>query len=657
MSKGNGRKFKIEHWQWISAILVVFDFLAICGSYFFALLLRFDLHYSSIPENYLTWHKYIIIPYALICILVFVIVHYYRMIWNHFSIRAALKGIFALGIDLVVMVAGSILVGYRMPISYYVFGIFFQAFFTIGIRVAYRFVLFIKDTRRQRKLDAKHVMVIGAGSAGLMILKNITMAQEVNEVVKCFIDDNPNKADRFVSDIPVFGNRTKIFEAVEKYGIKKIYFAIPSATPAEKRELLNICKETGCELRTVKALDELADAANIGESDIREVSIEDLLGREPVSVDLGSIGEMLSGKVVLITGGGGSIGSELARQVASYSPRQLILFDIYENGVYDVQLELKKKNPELNLLVLIGSVRDSRKMLQVFKEYRPDFVYHAAAHKHVPLMEDSPCEAIKNNSLGTYKTAFAAAVYGAEKFVLISTDKAVNPTNIMGASKRICEMIVQTMDRLIRENKADTIPLPFASHEIEKGAIEDIKAGLKNAHTSFLAVRFGNVLGSNGSVVPLFKRQISEGGPVTVTHPDIIRYFMTIPEAVNLVLQTSVYAFGGDICVLDMGEPVKIDDLARNLIRLSGFEPDKDIKIEYTGLRPGEKLFEERLMDEEGLRPTKNKLISVAMPIKFDEYSFFGELEKLSDKLYGNETEVRNEVARIVPTYKVTPNK
>ena len=435
--------------------------------------------------------------------------------------------------------------------------------------------------------------------------------------------------------------------------------AIPSATAEEKRDILNICKETGCEMKILPGIYQLVNG-EVSISKMKSVAVEDLLGRDPIKVNMEEIFNALRNKTILVTGGGGYIGSELCRQIAAHGPKRLIIFDIYENNAYDIEQELRRKYPKLDLVVLIGSVRDSRRINSVFAEYRPDVVYHAAAHKHVPLMETSPCEAIKNNVLGTYKTASAALQSGCEKFVLISTDKAVNPTNIMGASKRLCEMVIQTMDRLSKQGKPIVLP-DLNGHD--EGADYDMVAATreqfgeykegKRKATDFVAVRFGNVLGSDGSVIPLFKKQIEAGGPVTVTHPDIIRYFMTIPEAVSLVLQAGTYAKGGEIFVLDMGAPVKIDTLARNLIKLSGYKPDVDISVVYTGLRPGEKLYEEKLMAEEGMKTTPNKLIHIGSPIPFDLEKFLGDLEDLAKASYGNREDICDLVQSVVPTYKL----
>ena len=540
----------------------------------------------------------------------------------------------------------------RMPISYYVFGMFIQFILILAIRFAYRFVLLERSKRERatQKAMASRVMLIGAGAAGQMILRDIHNAKEVNEWVCCIIDDNHNKWGRYIDGIPIVGGREDILLNVEKYKIEKIYVALPSASAEQRRDILDICKETGCELKNLPGMFQFVTGA-IKASAMQDVKIEDLLGRETVKVQMDEIYDFVSGKVILVTGGGGSIGSELCRQIAKHNPKQLIVFDIYENNAHAIGLELRDKNPELNLEVLIGSVRDSKRLNQVFEKYRPEVVYHAAAHKHVPLMEDSPCESIKNNAIGTYKTAYAAMVYGCKRFVLISTDKAVNPTNIMGASKRICEMIIQSFDKKVREGKAHQIA-PLHVHIEEEGG--SLNAATESPMTEFVAVRFGNVLGSNGSVIPRFKEQIAKGGPVTVTHPDVIRYFMTIPEAASLVLQAGTYANGGEIFVLDMGLPVKIDTLARNLIRLSGLKPDVDIKISYTGLRKGEKLYEETLMSEEGLRTTPNQLIHIGCPIPFDEDLFLHQLPTLMEAAYdGKDGNIRQLVAQLVPTYKI----
>lgn len=645
MSKGSKRKF--EHWQVVRLLLMVYDFAAVIVSFGIALWLRFDCKVTSVEPQYLTTYTKTIIIYALFCLVVFWFLRLYKSIWRFASYSELLRVILATVVTGVIYTGSLLVFNLHMPVSYYVIGITVQFIATLGIRFFYRFVLLLRG-RTNNEVQKKNVMIIGAGSAGQMLFRDIKHAKETNETVACFIDDNPNKWDRYIDDVPVFGSRDHILEAVDKFNIEKIYVAVPSANPQDKRDILRVCNETSCELMNLPGMYQLY-TGQVSVSKMKKVQIEDLLGRDPIKPNMDEVFAYVRNKVVLITGVG-SIGSELARQIASHNPKQLILFDVYENNAYDIQLELRKKYPNLDLVTLIGSVRDSRKMFDLFKKYRPQIVYHAAAHKHVPLMEDSPCESIKNNAMGTYKTAYAAMVHGCEKFVLISTDKAVNPTNIMGASKRLCEMIIQAFAAKIKEGKAYEIPQLF-THEEDIVEKTEIKEALKTTQTEFVAVRFGNVLGSNGSVIPIFKRQIEAGGPVTVTHPDIIRYFMTIPEAVNLVLLAGTYAHGGEIFVLDMGEPVKITTLARNLIRLSGYTPDVDIKLEFTGLRPGEKLYEEKLMAEEGLKKTKNDLIYIGCPIPFDINEFLDELDGLLDAAYRNEDDMKERVQKIVSTY------
>ena len=645
MSKGSKRKF--EHWQVVRLLLMVYDFAAVIVSFGIALWLRFDCKVTSVEPQYLTTYTKTIIIYALFCLVVFWFLRLYKSIWRFASYSELMRVILATVVTGVIYTGSLLAFNLHMPVSYYVIGITVQFIATLGIRFFYRFVLLLRG-RTNNEVQKKNVMIIGAGSAGQMLFRDIKHAKETNETVACFIDDNPNKWDRYIDNVPVFGSRDHILEAVDKFNIEKIYVAVPSANPQDKRDILRVCNETSCELMNLPGMYQLY-TGQVSVSKMKKVQIEDLLGRDPIKPNMDEVFAYVRNKVVLITGVG-SIGSELARQIASHNPKQLILFDVYENNAYDIQLELRKKYPNLDLVTLIGSVRDSRKMFDLFKKYRPQIVYHAAAHKHVPLMEDSPCESIKNNAMGTYKTAYAAMVHGCEKFVLISTDKAVNPTNIMGASKRLCEMIIQAFAAKIKEGKAYEIPQLF-THERDMIEKPEIKEALKTTTTEFVAVRFGNVLVSNGSVIPIFKRQIEAGGPVTVTHPDIIRYFMTIPEAVSLVLLAGTYAHGGEIFVLDMGEPVKITTLARNLIRLSGYTPDVDIKLEFTGLRPGEKLYEEKLMAEEGLKKTKNDLIHIGCPIPFDINEFLGELDGLLDAAYRNEDDMKERVQKIVSTY------
>ena len=648
---GRGTR-RLEHWQLIALLLMVYDFAAVNLSYFLALWFRFDCKYSAIKKTFLmAWRQFIPI-YSIFVLVTFYLIGLYRSIWRFAGFEELIKIVKASIVTMLFHTVFITVLYTRMPLSYYIIGAGIQFMAVMAIRFSYRFYLRLVNSRHHNfsGVPGKNVMLIGAGSSGQMILRDITKAKEVQDRVVCIIDDNPNKWNRTMEGVPVVGGRDEILSSVEKYKVDKIYLAIPSATAEQKRDILNICSQTDCELKQLPGMYQFL-VGEIAVSKMKDVSVEDLLGREPIRADLREVYEYINGKTVLVTGGGGSIGSELCRQIAGHNPRRLIIFDVYENNAYNIQLELKKKYPKLDLVTLIGSVRDSRKMYDVFEEYRPQIVYHAAAHKHVPLMEDSPCEAIKNNAIGTYKTAYAAMVHGCERFVLISTDKAVNPTNIMGASKRLCEMIIQSFDRKIKEGKANEIPQLF-THEGTEDADKDGSGTVyQNIRTEFVAVRFGNVLGSNGSVIPIFKRQIENGGPVTVTHPDIIRYFMTIPEAVSLVMLAGTYAHGGEIFVLDMGSPVKIADLARNMIRLSGYKPDVDIKIEYTGLRPGEKLYEEKLMSEEGLKKTDNDMIHIGSPIPFDEDAFMQQLDKLMQYAYSNRSDIRQYVEEMVSTY------
>ena len=633
----------------LTGVLMLYDIVAVNLAYFLALWIRFDCKFSSIDERYLQNYIHFTAIYTVFCLGVFWALHLYKSIWRYASFTELMRVLTSSFLTAVFHAAAITLLFGRMPASYYLFGALIQFLLIIGVRFSYRFIL-LERSRRSISRSADPTMLIGAGSAGQMILRDIIRAKETDLDVKCIIDDNPNKRNRYLEGVPIVGGREDILVSVEKYRIKKILVAIPSASAEDQREILNICNETGCELKMLPGIYQLVNG-EISVDKMRDVAVEDLLGREPIQVNMSEIFRAISGKTILVTGGGGSIGSELCRQIAAHAPKQLVIFDIYENNAYDIEQELREKYPRLNLVVLIGSVRDSRRIAHVFEKYKPEIVYHAAAHKHVPLMEVSPCESIKNNVIGTYKTAYAAMSNGCKRFVLISTDKAVNPTNIMGASKRLCEMVVQSFDRMVKEGRADQIPQLFV-HAEDIGKVSDPVAVGKPC-TEFVAVRFGNVLGSNGSVIPLFKKQIAHGGPVTVTHPDIIRYFMTIPEAVSLVLQAGTYAKGGEIFVLDMGAPVKIDTLARNLIKLSGFKPDVDIKVEYTGLRPGEKLFEEKLMAEEGLRTTPNHLIHIGNPIPFNVTHFLRQLENLMEVSYANdEANIRLLVEDMVPTYQ-----
>ncbi len=644
-----GRR-RLKHWMIVAFFLMLCDFISIHFSYALALWVRFDCVYSKIPREYLDPFRRFITLYAIGAIILLLFLKMYRSMWRYASYRELVRITFGSVTASVLYIIVLSAVHAGMPLSYYLWGSVVQLILLSTPRFSYRLLLFFRSGLSRTADPAGRVMIIGAGQAGQMILRDLISSKELNDKAVCFIDDNPNKWGRYIEGVPIAGGRDDILSAVEKYRVSKIFLAIPSASAEDKRDIISICNETDCELKQLPGIYQLV-LGQVTVSAMRDVAIEDLLGREPIKADLSEVFEYINGKTVLVTGGGGSIGSELCRQIAAHDPKQLVILDIYENSVYSVQLELQAKYPELDLVTLIGSVRDSRRMYEIFDEYRPQIVYHAAAHKHVPLMEDSPCEAIKNNAIGTYKTAYAAMAHGCERFVLISTDKAVNPTNIMGASKRICEMVIQSFDAKIKAGKASEIPRLFTHYGAEGPGEARSPKLPENVRTEFVAVRFGNVLGSNGSVIPIFKKQIENGGPVTVTHPDIIRYFMTIPEAVSLVMLAGTYAHGGEIFVLDMGSPVRIDSLARNLIRLCGYKPDKDIKIVYTGLRPGEKLYEEKLMAEEGLRKTANDLIHIGCPIPFDNDEFLGQLEELMTAAYGNEKDIRELVEAMVSTY------
>jgi len=580
---------------------------------------------------YLTGSKIAFFSYLIYPIIVLVILYIfkiYNILWQYSGVYELLRIITGSFLSICVLfITQRAVFAANYGVSLYVLVFFFTCTLIYVQRLLLKYIAVNAKISADKDIESKkagfmsgNIMLIGAGSAGETIIYEMTHEKEYrNCKIKCIIDDNPYKHGQYIAGIKVVGDRNMIFDAVEKYNISVIIFAIPNCDIDEKKKILNICQKTNCKLKIVPSICKMYDPSDELSSSIRPVEIEDLLGRDPIEVTSNTNLDYVKDKVVLVTGGGGTIGSELCRQISAHSPKQLIIFDIYENSAYEIQNELKHNFPDLDLVTLIGSVRDSNRLDYLFRTYRPQIVYHAAAHKHVPLMEDSPNETIKNNVFGTLKTANCADAYGTEKFVLISTDKAVNPTNIMGASKRICEMIIQTCN--------------------------------KHSKTEYVAVRFGNVLGSNGSVIPLFKNQILHGGPVTVTDPNIIRYFMTIPEAVSLVLQAGANAKGGEIFVLDMGEPVKILDLAENLIKLSGFTPYKDIKIEFTGLRPGEKLYEELLMSEEGLTATENSLIHIGKPIEIDEEVFFKTLDEMKAVMYNENVDVRELIKRIVPTY------
>ena len=647
-------------WTWVQkAFLIAFlDGLIILAAYLMALLLRFDFIFSRIPREYVEGYIWSMPYWIAITIVVFYGCRLYHSVWRLASISELQMSIVAYVILIPAYAFGTLFMKLQMPRSYYFMGYVLSFLLTTGLRFSFRFLRFYVRRREGEDEGQDRIMVIGGGSAGQAVIKELTGSRGNLARVCCVIDDNPNKWGRMLEGIPIVGDRNDILEAVEKYRINRIIYAIPATTGKNRKDILNICKETSCRLQTVPSVAQLVNG-EVKVTRLRDVEITDLLGRAQVKVNNSEIFKVLKDKVVMVTGGGGSIGSELCRQIAGAGPRTLIIFDIYENNAYAIQQELKKKYPGLHLETLIGSVRNTNRVNSIIEKYRPDVIYHAAAHKHVPLMEDSPNEAIKNNVMGTYKTAHAALKNGCQRFVLISTDKAVNPTNIMGASKRLCEMVIQTMDKISRTGREDLLPLLGSHYEDSEEALAEVAATCENPEangerkyrTEFVAVRFGNVLGSNGSVIPLFKKQIAKGGPVTVTHPDIIRYFMTIPEAVSLVLQAGTYAKGGEIFVLDMGAPVKIDTLARNLIKMSGMTPDVDIKVEYTGLRPGEKLYEEKLMAEEGLTKTDNDLIHIGKPIPFDTDEFLHQLENLAVVAYGNDPDIRSYVEEIVPTY------
>lgn len=609
-------------------LLVLWDIACISLCSFAALFIRYEMNWGRFirsgitddyPKGYITTLQEMILVNTLVTLIIFMLFRLYNSSWRYASLREVLNIVMACGLSTVVHFLTVFGTYRKLPRSYFIIYLLLLFIMTLGVRFSYRIVRLLYS-ENVHGVGMRNTMVIGGGESGNMVIRELKMSKKLDSNICCIIDDNKAKQNTFINGVKVIGGREQILDAARYYCINEIIVAMPSASKKEVKEILEICQQTGAELKILPGIYQFVTGEAAVEK-LRPVQIEDLLGREPVETNLASVMSYVKNKVILVTGGGGSIGSELCRQIAANKPKMLIIFDIYENNAYDIQQELKAKYPHMHLEVLIGSVRNTSRVDHVFAKYRPDIVYHAAAHKHVPLMEDSPNEAVKNNVFGTYKTALAADKYGTRKFVLISTDKAVNPTNIMGASKRMCEMIVQGLNR--------------------------------HSSTDFVAVRFGNVLGSNGSVIPLFKKQIEAGGPVTVTDKRIIRYFMTIQEAVSLVLQAGAFAKGGEIFVLDMGEPVKIDDLARNLIKLSGYVPDEDIRIEYTGLRPGEKLYEEMLMDEEGLTATDNRRIHIGRPIEFDENTFFDQLEKLYTAADSETPNIRALVAEFVPTYTI----
>ena len=601
-----------------TALLVAVDIAFVNLAVFLALYMRVEFKHGMFVDSPFLSNLARYAPiHTIVAIGVFRLFKMYSSMWQFASVDDVMRIAGASLCTVLLHVFGMFLCGFSMPRSLPAINFVLLFLLTCVSRLSPRVVRNLLK-RAKGRTNLRRTMLIGAGEAGSTILNEFQTSIHSRNNVVCIIDDDPSKVGQYLHGVRIVGTREAIPECARRYAVDDIVLAIPTASNRSKRELLTLCQKTGCHIKTLPALYQLANG-DVSIQQIRNVQVEDLLGRDSVNVDLSHIDRYVRGKVVLVTGGGGSIGSELCRQLVRYQPKQLIIFDIYENNAYEIQQELRRNVPDFEPVVLIGSVRDRDRVNSVFETYHPDLVYHAAAHKHVPLMEDSPNEAIKNNVFGTLNVAQAADRYGASRFILVSTDKAVRPTNVMGASKRICEMIIQMMDQ--------------------------------HSETGFVAVRFGNVLGSNGSVIPLFKEQIEKGGPVTVTHKDIIRYFMTIPEAVSLILQAGAYAAGGEIFVLDMGDPVRIDDLARNMIRLSGFEPDVDIEVVYTGLRPGEKLYEELLLDEEGLEKTKNELIYIGHPIEFDETAFREGLESLREEAADNSDHIREAIKRMVPEY------
>ena len=599
--------------------LVITDIILINGSVFLSLIMRFEINIASVPEEYIQKYIVNVIPFTIVTLIIFWCFRMYHSLWQYASIAELYKIVEACVVAELAHLCVTSFMGWMLPRScYFTSGVFLIVAMSAS-RFMYRLLRQLINEYRHTSEQVK-IMIIGAGEATSVLMREISNSRYLdNSKVVCIIDDDLGKVGKYIRGVKIVGTRDHIKEYARYYDIDEIIFAIPSASTKDKREILNICKETSCNLKILPGVYQMVDG-EINIKDLRNVDVLDLLGRDPVKVDIESIMGYVKDKTVLVTGGGGSIGSELCRQLVSHKPKCLVIFDIYENNAYDIQQELKIKYPDANVVTLIGSIRNTSRLESVFEQYKPDIVYHAAAHKHVPLMEVSPNEAIKNNVVGTWNVAKMADKYGVKKFVMISTDKAVNPTNVMGATKRICEMIIQSFN--------------------------------EKSKTDFVAVRFGNVLGSNGSVIPLFKRQIEAGGPVTVTHPDIIRYFMTIPEAVSLVLQAGAYANGGEIFILDMGEPVKIDDLAKNLIRLSGYTLGVDMEIKYTGLRPGEKLYEELLMNEEGMQDTDNKLIHIGRPIEFDKEHFYEKLEELKEMAYAEDSaDIRKKIMEVVDTY------
>lgn len=641
-------------------ILLAFDIIIINLAYFLALFLRFDASLIQIPRIYIKAFENYALINTVITIAIYSAFKLYRIILEYASYTELIKITQAVALSLLVHIFGISIMFQRMPLSYFVYGFLIQYTFTVGIRFANKMFIQGKYNLLDKNPEFKKAIIIGAGSAGQTIKEDINKSnRQENTSIKvvAFIDDNPEKKGQYIDGTIIYGGRDSIKELVNKEDIDLILVALPSAQENQKREILQICNETNCEVKVLPGIYQLV-SGSISMSGMKDVQIEDLLGRDPVKIFSNETFDYLNDKVVLVTGGGGSIGSELCRQIAQYGPKLLIIFDIYENNAYEIEQELKRNNKDLKFITLIGSVRDYARVKKVFETYKPEIIFHAAAHKHVPLMEVSPVEAIKNNVRGTYIVALLSLIYDAKRFVLISTDKAVNPTSVMGATKRVCEKIIQGIND-IRANKEYEKLAKVTINDGDRIITINPKDYLqeKNPKTEFVAVRFGNVLGSNGSVIPLFKEQIASGGPVTVTHPEIIRYFMTIKEAVKLVLQAGSMAQGGEIFVLDMGEPVKIDYLARQLIKLSGYKPDIDMPIVYTGLRPGEKLYEERLMDEELLSDTKVEGISVGRPLEFSREEFFQKLDKVINQENIDELDIVVTINNLISTFIGKGNK
>lgn len=635
-------------------ILVFFDVLILNLSYFLALFLRFDLQFLDIPVHYLDSFTNFAIINTVLTIAIYSYFRMYKMILEYASYNELILITEGVIVSTIIHMILINILFERMLISYFIFGFLAQYTGTVALRFSKKMIIQNKYNKIKKNRNFKRAIIIGAGSAGQTIKEDINKSnREKNTQIRVinFIDDDANKKGKYIDNTEILGGREIISKIVQEKDIDIILVAIPSAKEKDRKEILNICNSTGVETKVLPGIYQLV-SGDISVSKMKDVEIEDLLGREPVKLFDNKSYDYLKDQVVLVTGGGGSIGSELCRQIAQYSPKLLIIFDIYENNAYEIEQELKRNYADLKFITLIGSVRDYKRVRKIFEEYKPQIVFHAAAHKHVPLMEQSPIEAIKNNVRGTYIVALLSLVYNTKRFVLISTDKAVNPTSVMGATKRACEKIIQGLND-IRINKSYKLLPELEVRDGKETIIIKPEELLKeNKNTEFVAVRFGNVLGSNGSVIPLFKKQIAEGGPVTVTHPDIIRYFMTIKEAVKLVLQAGSMARGGEIFVLDMGEPVKIDNLARQLIRLSGFTPDVDMKIIYTGLRPGEKLYEEKLMAEEALKGTENEAIAIGHPIEFSREEFFKNLENIINKEKIDDINIEETINSLISTYR-----